>query len=178
MKFRMWAGMAVFLGALLLAACGGGGDDDTSSSSGTSTGGSGGGGDSSVKVNNSTGSDEKFVADVCKAYKTFADDLSKAQANAANVKNEADAAKLFSDPLEKLVAAFAKASPPKDLKEWHAAAAKQMSDTVASLKKGGDLSAFGDVAALADPPQDAIDRLTKIADKNQDCKDSSFSFSK
>jgi hypothetical protein len=181
MKIRIWVAAVAVLAAMLLASCGGGDDDDKSADASGGTGDNtanattGTSGESTAKISTSTGSDAKFVGDICKAYKNFSDELTKAQANIANVKSQEDAAKLFGDPFKNLAAAFAKASPPKDLKDWHTAAAKQLNDMANSMAKG-DMTAMENFATLPDPPQAALDRLTKAAEKNQDCKDANFDF--
>jgi hypothetical protein len=143
--------------ALAFAACGG---DDDGGSSGTS---------------GATGSDEKFVADICKAGKTFSDEITKLSSSITDPSKAADA---FAKPFETFAKAFAKAAPPKDLKSWHDDASKSLNDIVKKLK-GGDLeeafSAF-DGDPFPDPPKSASDRLTKVAEKNKDCKDADFTF--
>ncbi len=55
---------------------------------------------------------------------------------------------------------------------------KTLNDAADQIKKSKDLSglsALGD-SKIPDPPQAAKDRLTKVAEKNSDCKDSGFGF--
>ncbi len=132
------------LAAGLLGACGGGG---------------GGGG---------TGSDEQFVADVCKAGAKFQDDLTKLITKLTTIDSEEEAAKEIAKPFEDFAASFKKAKPPADLKEWHTEAGKSLDQAVAALKKG-DTSTF-DGDPFPEPPSGAADRLNKIAEKNADCQ--------
>jgi hypothetical protein len=167
MTLRTRLTCAIFIPALfamMFAACGG--DDDDKSSSGD---------DSGAKISTSTGSDEKFVADICSAFKTFSDDFTKNSADTSKIKTEEDAVKLFYEPFDKLAKSFAKANPPKDLKEWHTDASKQLTAAAASMKKG-DMSALDSFDTLAEPPQAASDRLSKVAEKNKDCQAADFSF--
>lgn len=147
---------------LLLAACGG--DDDDSGGSGGST-------------SSGTGSDEKYVAVVCKAFSDFGDATTKAVSNAGSIKNEDDAVKALVGPIEDLVSAMAKASPPRDAKASHDETVKVFRAAVADLKKNGAKStAFQD---LETPKMDQTvsDRLDKIAAKNKDCQEADVTFS-
>jgi hypothetical protein len=151
---------ALALGAMAFTACGGDDDDDGGSSS--SSGG--------------TGSDEKFVADICKAGATFFAKLEKLAPEIAT-KSEAEQAKAAAPAMEDFANAFAKANPPKDLKEWHDETAKTMKDAVAELKAGKtDGTFFSGDSPFSDPPEEAQARLSKIADGNKDCQDASFGF--
>ncbi len=151
----------VAVASLALAACGGDDDDD----------------DSGGSTSGATGSDEKFVADICKAGAQFSKDLEKATADLASVTDPKKAAEKLADPFEDFANAFQKAKPPKDLKDWHSDASDKLDDAVAALKKG-DLEAdiFTQDEPFPDPPKDAADRLSKIADNNKDCQDADFSF--
>ncbi len=115
-----------------------------------------------------TGSDEKFVADVCKAGAKFQDDLTGLIAKLATIQSETDAAKEVARPFEEFAVSFKKAKPPADLKEWHTEAGKSLDRAVAALKKG-DTSAF-DGDPFPEPPSGAADRLNKVAEKNADCQ--------
>jgi len=133
--------------ALAFGACGG---DD---------GGSGGG----------TGTDESYVAAVCKAGAKFQDDFLKAFGEMANANSEADAAKALSKPFKEFAASFKKANPPADLKSWHAEASKQLENAAAALEKGNVDALSGD-SPFPEPPQGASERLNAIASKNADCQ--------
>lgn len=138
------------LGALLLGACGGGG-----------SGGTG------------TGSDEKFVADICKAGAQFQDDLTKLFANLANIQSEEEAAKKIAEPLETFAKSFKAAKPPADLKQWHSDSSKSLDEAVAALKKGNTNAAiFQQDSPFPEPPKGAEERLSKIAANNADCQKS------
>ena len=145
--------------SLAVAACGGGDDD------GGSSGGGGG-----------TGSDAKFVADICKAGKTFSDDLTKLLSGSTT--DPSKAIEQIAKPFEAFAKAFDKANPPSDLKQWHNDATKSLNEVVKKMK-GGDqeeiLSAL-DGDPFPEPPKSASDRMQKVAEKNQDCKDANFTF--
>ncbi len=160
-KLVLYASVATLaLGAMAFSACGG--DDDDGGSSSSSSGG--------------TGSDEKFVADICKAGAQFSKDLEKASANLGNASDPKKAAEALADPFEDFAKAFDKAKPPKDLKDWHDQASKKLNEAVAALKKGDLESDIFTGEPFPDPPKEASDRLTKIAENNKDCKDADFSF--
>jgi len=149
----MIAGIApAILGASLFGACGG--DDD----------GSGGG----------TGSDEDFVADICKAGAKFAkamDNLEK------DLKNETDFTKIAekaAGPFEDFAKDFAKANPPADLKEWHQDASDGLTAAVKGLKDG-DFAALGG-ELIPTPPEGAAERISKAAEGNKDCEDADLEF--
>lgn len=167
MNFKRWvlygSVAALALGAMAFTACGGDDDDDSGSSSSSSSGG--------------TGSDEKFVADICKAGSQFSKDLEKATTSLGNTSDPKKAAQALAKPFEDFANAFDKAKPPKDLKDWHDTASDKLKTAVAALKKG-DLEAdiFTQDEPFPDPPKDAADRLSKIADNNKDCQDADFSF--
>lgn len=151
--FQRQAGLVILpvvLGALVLGACGGG-----------SNGGGGGG----------TGSDEKFVADICKAGAQFQDDLTKLFANLANVQSEEEAVKKLAEPFESFSKSFTAAKPPSDLKQWHSEASKSLDEAVAAMKKGNTNAAiFQQDSPFPEPPKGAEERLSKIAAGNADCQ--------
>lgn len=145
---------------LLLAACGG--DDDS--------------GDSGGSTSSGTGSDEKYVAVVCKAFADFGDATTKA-IKPSSIKNEDDAIKALVGPIEDLVAAMAKASPPKDAKASHDETVKVFRAAAADLKKNGSKStAFQDLETPK-MDKDVSDRLDKVAAKNKDCQEADVTFS-
>lgn len=161
MNFRriaIWAGiLPVALGALFLAACGG--DDD---------GGSGGG----------TGSDEKFVGDICKAGLNFSKALEDVFKDPAALADEDKAIEKLADAFEDFANAFAKANPPADLKAWHSDASKQLKEGVKQIKDG-DLEGgiFAGDSPFPEPPAEAGERLSKVAESNEDCIEADFAFS-
>ncbi len=169
-RFRRWAlllpAMLAIAAAFALVACGGGDDDDD-------------GGDSGGDVQ-ATGSDEKYVGQICKAMKTFSVSLEKASADLSSG-SAGDVDKLLEKmaaPFEQLARDFSKANPPKDMKDWHTAATKALNDIAKALKdaKGLEaLSALGD-NPFPEPPAGVEERLSKIADSNKDCKDAAFDF--
>ena len=81
------------LGAMAFAACGGD-DDDSSSGGSTSSGGN--------------GTDEKFVADICKAGANFSDAVQKLLSDPTKLASEGDAAKALAGPMDDFANAFAK----------------------------------------------------------------------
>jgi hypothetical protein len=158
-KFALWLGLVpLALGAMFFVACGG--DDDD--------GGGGGGG---------TGSDEDFVDDLCKAGANFAKDLDKI---GEDLNEETDPEKIsdaISEPFEDFANAFKKLNPPRDLKDWHDDASNSLDDVVESLKGGNlDAGALGE-DPFPEMPKEAEERLTKLAEENEDCQDSDFDFS-
>lgn len=160
-KWVLYACVATLaLGAMAFAACGG--DDDDSSSGGSSGG---------------TGSDEKFVSDICKAGANFSESITKLLSDPSKLSDESAAAKAMAEPMSDFANAFAKAKPPKDLKEWHDDASDKLKEAADALKKG-DMNAdiFTQDEPFPDPPKDAADRLSKIADGNKDCQEADFSF--
>ena len=121
-----------------------------------------------------TGTDEKYVASICKAGAEFATAMEKLSKDLASEKDLEKAAEKAAEPFEDFAKAFAKANPPKDLKEWHDDASDALDKAVKGLKDG-NFDALGD-ELMPDPPKDISDRLTKVADKNKDCQDADFSF--
>ena len=158
-KLGLLLGIAPFaLGATFFAACGG--DDDD--------GGGGGGGGS--------GSDEDFVDGLCAAFKDFEDDFSKLLENPEDLANEDDAAEAMAEPFGKLADAFGDLNPPNDLEDWHKDASEALDKVAEQLKDGNfDESLFED-DPLEEPPGDAQERLQKLADDNEDCKEANFDF--
>ncbi len=142
----------VLMAAALFAACGGGDGD--------------GGG---------TGSDEKFVADICKAGATFQEDLTKVFGELASADSEEEAVKLIAEPFETFAKAFKAAKPPADLKDWHSEASKSLDDAVKALKAGNtDAAIFEQDSPFPEPPASAQERLQKIADGNPDCQEAAL----
>ncbi len=156
-----WALALPVAAVVLLGACG---DDDDSGDS-RSVGNSGGG----------TGSDEKYVADICSAFKKMSDSLTKVTSDPSKFSDPKQVITQFSKPFEQLAKDFANANPPKDLKEWHKEASKTLNQGSAAIKKG-DFEALQSLGELPDPPKGADERLSKIADKNKDCQDGNFDF--
>jgi hypothetical protein len=149
--------LPVVLGATILAGCGGGGN-----------GGSGGG----------TGSDEKFVGDICKAGLNFTKALEDVFKDPAALADEKKALDKLADAFDDFANAFARANPPSDLKAWHSDASKQLKDGVKQIKDG-DLEGgiFAGDSPFPEPPAGAGDRLTKVAESNEDCIEADFAFS-
>lgn len=163
-KLRFWIVLAAVLAvaAVGLAACGG--DDDGGSKT------SGGGG---IASSGGTGSDENYVADLCKASKDLQAAITKMTADPSKLTDQDAAMKAFIGPFEDFSKSLAKAKPPKDLKDYHEQMVKTLNDTVAKMKKG-DATALQSLSGtdLPDPPASVKDRLDKLAAKNKDCTDS------
>lgn len=159
---RLWAFTGLLAAGLLFAAaCGG-----DSKSSGGGPGGGGG-----------TGSDESYVAALCKAELKFADSFNKAMSgDPSKLTDPNEVAKMFTGPFDQLAKDMKAANPPKDVKEYHDQLVKAISDASTQLKNNKDISQLDFGSNIKEPPQDVSDRLQKIADKNEDCKKADFSF--
>jgi hypothetical protein len=156
-KLVIWTGLVpIALVAAAFAGCGG--DDD---------GGSGG-----------SGSDESYVAAICKAGVEFSKALEEVFKDPSALTDEDKAIEKLSDAFEDFANAFAKAKPPADLKDWHEDAAKQLKDGAKQLKDG-DLEGgiFAGDSPFPEPPAEVGERLSKIAETNKDCQEADFSFS-
>jgi hypothetical protein len=155
-KLGLWLGVApALLAASTFAACGG--DDDD-----------GGGG---------TGSDEDFVADFCELLKNFGEDIDKLEDEADSITDLDEIAELLSEPVENLADGFADLKPPADLRDWHKEASDQLKEAAEQLKDGNlDADILASDSPIPDPPEDAADRLSAIAEDNEDCQDAEFGF--
>ncbi|MGE5596995.1 MAG: hypothetical protein ACM3S1_13305 [Hyphomicrobiales bacterium] len=177
--------------SVLLVACGGGDDDDDGGSNlGDQVSGQGNdsnnnddktsdsdnkddnksddnGGD--IKASGDTGSDKDYVSAICKASRDYFDEI--AQAFSKVDEDDPDSfVDAFVEPTEQFAKDFAKAKPPKDLKDWHAQAVDSLNQTVQALKSG-DENAFDETSPeFPEMPADAAARLEKIAQDNDDCK--------
>lgn len=155
-KFLLMAGVVpAILGASLFASCGG--DDDSS--------GGGGGG---------TGSDEAFVADICKAGAKFSKAMESLQKDLAKETDVDKLAEKASKPFQTFADEFSKAKPPSDLKEWHESTSTSLKAAAKGLKDGDFDALDGDI--MTSPPGDAADRLAKVADGNKDCQEADLAF--
>lgn len=134
------------------------------------------GGDDSSSGSSGTGSDEQYVASVCKAMAKFSDSLTAATKDPSKLSNPDDAVKVFQGPFDQLIKDMKAAKPPKDVKEWHDKAVAIFQKATDDLKKNKDLSAITDAETPPSPPKAVQDRLQKIADKNPDCKKADFNF--
>lgn len=170
MKRRYWLPLLVGIPALLalvFAACGGDDDDD-----------GGNGGDSSSGGSVATGSDEKYVADICKAASQFFEDLQKITQDAASSGSvdESELMKKFQKPFENFASNLEKAKPPKDLQDWHAQAVKQIKSYSEAIKKGDTEALENSEDVFPEPPQAVTDRLEKVAASNKDCQEADVTF--
>ncbi len=159
-SIRRWLVLApvALMCGILLAACGG---DDAS---GINAPGGGG-----------TGSDESYVASLCKAQLKFTDALQNLSKDASKIKNAEDATKLLTGPFEQFAKDVKDANPPKDMKESHDKMTKALDQTIGQIKDGKSLDSLA-MLDIEDPPQDVLDRLQKAVDKNEDCQKADFSF--
>jgi hypothetical protein len=131
-----------------------------------------------------TKEDEQYVRQICVAATGFVKAIEKIGDSASSngskeITSEEDFAKAFGDlfdammgPMADFLDGFAKATPPKDLKDWHAQAAKVMHDAATSLRKG-DFAALEklDSSKLADPPAEAMARLEKAVANVKECNE-------
>ena len=122
-----WALALPLAAVVLLGACGGGDDDDAAADSK---------GDSKSSSSGATGSDDKFVADICKGFATFAASAAKISADPGKLKDEKSAIEAFSKPFEQLAKDFSNARPPKDMKDWHKQASDSLNKAAAAIKNG------------------------------------------
>lgn len=163
--------LAVSSLVLVLAACGGGGSSNNSSSKTTTPSSSSGG-----NTNAGTGSDQQYVAAVCKAMMKFQDSVSKVTADPSKLTNASDISKAFSGPFDQLISDMKGAKPPKDIKSYHDQVVAQLSKANDSLKNGGDINSLSSLGDLPSPPQAVQDRLQKVADSDPDCQTAGINF--
>lgn len=142
---------AIAVGALMLAGCSDNDDDDGG-------GGNGGG-----------GSDEEYVASLCGALNTFADDSNEILADAGTSPDQEQLFEDLSGVIRDLAGTLDDADPPDDL-------AASNDDLVALLNGAADSVAEGDItaaAALGAPDfelsEERIAELRAIADDNESC---------
>jgi hypothetical protein len=128
-----------------------------------------GGSDSS-----SGGSDEAYVAAVCKASVKYIDAVAKVFGDVKEDASEADQAKAAAGPVEQFGKDLKAAKPPSDAKEYHNTVVKFYADATKRLKDG-DGSVFDE--SPGDPPAAVAARLDKLAADNKDCQESDFTFS-
>jgi hypothetical protein len=145
-------------GALTFAACG---SDDGGDSSGGSS------------VSAGSGSDEDYVAGLCKAMVNFQEAVDNVDEK--DVKNEADAIAAITGPMDDLVKDMEKVKAPSDLKDYHRKSVAAFKTAAEKLKKDKDISALGD-AQIPDAPAGASERLDKLARENEDCKSAGVVF--
>ena len=67
------------------------------------------------------------------------------------------------------------ANPPTDVKDYHDQTVKALSESLEKLKKDKNPSALSS-GDRPQPSQAKKDRLSKVADSNEDCKKAGFSF--
>ena len=125
----------------------------------------------------SEGSDEDWVAAVCKGFENFAANIEDAQEEAANLDPggdvEEEAAKLLADPIAQLAKDIDKANPPADLKQSHDQLVSALETAAAALKDGnfGILDEIGDTLGNFEPPQAIRDRISAVAENTASCSD-------
>jgi ABC-type glycerol-3-phosphate transport system substrate-binding protein len=146
--------LAPALGAALILSAACGDDNDVP----------GGGGS-----NNPTGSDEKYVTQLCTGFGDFQDSFFKVLTSLTATSSEKDVQKALEKPIDDLVKAMERANPPKDVKQYHDDAVKQLQAMQKQIKSG-NLDALGDdEGVFPDPPQDVQDRLAAAAANVKEC---------
>jgi hypothetical protein len=118
-----------------------------------------------------TGTDAQYVADICKAQATFRDALKAL--DPTKLTTDSDQSKALVAPVTRYVNDVKAANPPKDVKPYHDKVVQFLSDGLDKLKKGDPTALNGEPEQA---PQTVRDRLQKIADGNEDCKKTSFTF--
>lgn len=118
-----------------------------------------------------TGTDARYVADICTAQATFRAGLDAL--DPTKLTTAADQAKALVAPVTLYLKDVKASQPPKDAKPYHDKIVQFLSDGLEKLKQG-DASALGNEPDPA--PQDIRDRFQKIADGNEDCKKTNFTF--
>lgn len=163
-RTAMAAASVSVIAASFLAACGGGDGGDSAS-----------------------GTDEDYVAIICKAGAEFASSIDKAQDEAlakalADVEDLTDeaaiekvAAKVMAEPVEAFAKAISNAKAPADVKDYHNSVVTQLKTAVKELN-AGNVSALDALGDFATPPEAVGNRLQAIAEKNADCQAAQFSF--
>lgn len=152
---------AAILPAALFAACG---DDDDKGSVG-----------SAIKESSGSGTDESYVASVCKSMNAFSVSLEKAIKDNPNVTDPAKVVDILSKPIDTLTKDLKAAKPPADVKDYHNKVVSTFEQAAKALKDKKDPNVFGDF----DPPKppDAVAaRLKKAAESNKDCQAADFNF--
>ncbi len=120
--------------------------------------------------------DEEFVTELCSATAKLNTDFAAAVKDASGQTDSAKAVERLVPPLEAFVKAFDDAKPPKDLKDWHSAASKQLDSAVEKFKTEktlASLEGFGD-SPVPDPPADAKQRLRTAAENIKACDGVAF----
>lgn len=115
----------------------------------------------------STGSDDQYVKDFCNAQRDFKTSLDAAVKEVAAGGGSVDAGKI-AEPYSQLAKDFEDMKPPKDIKDWHDGAAKQLGDAAKRIKKEKSLQSLGQ-DPLAGMPAEARERLRKTAQNEQAC---------
>ncbi len=167
MKTPRWFKLVALGAALaslgLLAACGDDDDDDSAS------------GDVKASDVKPTGSDEKYVASLCKATLEFTETLQKI--DPAAVSDESKIYDVLEKPYESFVNAVEDANPPKDLKDYHVEALRQLKVGLKAIKDKDQnaIEAIGD-ADFPDVPDSVQDRMDKAAKDNKDCQEAGVDF--
>ncbi len=124
-----------------------------------------------------TGSDEAYVAGLCKAANKASTALDAANPSATPDDLGSALGAVFASlapAMEQFAADFAKLNPPSDIADWHANTSKQLTAGAKALKDGNfDDPALDAITGnpTADMPTAARDRLKAIADASPDCKD-------
>lgn len=145
--------------ALVFAACGG---DDDGGSSGNGSG---------------SGTDQAYVAAICKAQLGFFQDLDKAINESTGDETEAQVVEILTPALDRWVAGIRNARPPADIRDYHNEVVRVASDAVNRIKETKSVDALDTLDSIPEAPAAVRDRLNAIARDNKDCQEVDFSFS-
>lgn len=120
------------------------------------------------------GSDEAYVRAVCGAFAKFEEDFTKLLSDPEALSDEDALTEKFAGVYRTFVDSVAKARPPADVREYHDAFVSQLRTSLDAAEKGDLESAFAESSDLPAPPQDVQDRLQKVADGIEECRDLSI----
>ena len=188
MKTSRWSrlfGLAALLVALaLFAACGGGDDDDDDDAGPGGDSGSSNSSDSTKTSNSSgdsgpggspSGSEEKYVGSICKATLNFTKALEKI--NPADFADEDKVFEVLEEPYEDFVNDLEDAKPPKEMKEYHEQALKQLKAGLKAIKDKDQTAIEAAFSAdFPEPPANVEARMQKAAADNKDCTEAGVTF--
>lgn len=122
----------------------------------------------------SAGSDEDYVAAICKAQQSFQAALERLSQD-RSIGSEQEAVAALIPAVEQLAKDFKAAKPPADVKDYHNKVAKALEDGAKALKKDKNLANL-DALDPGPPPAEAGQRLQALADDNADCTFAGFRF--
>lgn len=117
------------------------------------------------------GNDEDFVRGLCEASSELRTGVEKAVKDGAASTDPGKGVELMVAPIDTFVEAFADLKPPKDLKDWHKDATKQLEASAATFRTEKRLTAlagFND-SPVPDPPAAAKTRIQAAAKDVPEC---------